>query len=113
MTTASQSSLTLRNAAGGRCLGRNWGMPMTRKEQPDLVETGPYRTVRHPIYTGVILALAGSALAMTVLGLLVVAVIAGYFVYSAVREERYLTGLFPEAYPVYQHSTKMLVPFVF
>jgi protein-S-isoprenylcysteine O-methyltransferase Ste14 len=95
------------------CLGRNWGMPMTKKEQPDLVESGPYRTIRHPIYTGVILGLVGSALATTWIALIVVAVIVGYFVYSALREERYLTGLFPDAYPAYKHSTKMLVPFVF
>jgi protein-S-isoprenylcysteine O-methyltransferase Ste14 len=94
-------------------LGRNWGMPMTRKDQPDLVETGPYRFIRHPIYAGVILGLAGTALATSVVGLIVVAVVAGYFTYSAFREERYLTGLFPDAYPAYKHATKMLVPFVF
>jgi protein-S-isoprenylcysteine O-methyltransferase Ste14 len=94
-------------------LGRNWGMPMTKKEQPELVETGPYRFIRHPIYTGVILGLLGSALATTLVGLAVVAVIVGYFVFSALREERYMTGLFPDAYPAYKHSTKMLVPFVF
>jgi protein-S-isoprenylcysteine O-methyltransferase Ste14 len=94
-------------------LGRNWGMPMTRKDQPDLVETGPYRFIRHPIYAGVILGLAGTALATSVVGLIVVAVVAGYFIYSAFREERYLTGLFPDGYPAYKRATKMLVPFVF
>jgi protein-S-isoprenylcysteine O-methyltransferase Ste14 len=94
-------------------LGSNWGMPMARKEQPDLVETGPYRTIRHPIYTGILLGLVGSALATSLFGLIAVAVIGGFFIYSARREERYMTGLFPDAYPAYKHSTKMLVPFVF
>jgi hypothetical protein len=33
-------------------LGRNWGMPMSRKEQPELVTSGPYAYIRHPIYIG-------------------------------------------------------------
>ncbi len=35
-----------------RHLGRNWGLPMSRKEQPELVTSGPYALIRHPIYTG-------------------------------------------------------------
>ena len=38
-------------------LGRNWGMPMSAKADPELVTTGPYRRIRHPIYTGVILGM--------------------------------------------------------
>jgi protein-S-isoprenylcysteine O-methyltransferase Ste14 len=45
---------------------------------------------------------------------LTVAVLAGvYFLYSATVEERYMTEQFPDSYPVYKHSTKMLVPFIF
>lgn len=94
-------------------IGRNWGMPMTRKENPDLVTTGPYRFVRHPIYSGIILALAGSALATAPLALIAAVVLAAYFSYSAVREERYLTEQFPDAYPAYKSRSKMLIPFVF
>jgi Phospholipid methyltransferase len=43
-------------------LGRNWGMPMSCKEQPELVTSGPYAFIRHPIYTGPILAMLGSAI---------------------------------------------------
>jgi protein-S-isoprenylcysteine O-methyltransferase Ste14 len=42
-------------------LGRNWGMPMTFKEGHDLVTGGPYRYIRHPIYTGMLLAVFGTA----------------------------------------------------
>jgi protein-S-isoprenylcysteine O-methyltransferase Ste14 len=94
-------------------IGRNWGMPMTRKEEPELVTTGPYSRVRHPIYTGMILALLGTALATTPFGLIAVAVLAAYFIYSATREESYLAEQFPDTYPAYKRSTKMLVPFVF
>ena len=41
------------------------------------------------------------------------ALIGGYFIYSAFVEERNITRLFPSAYPEYQQSTKMLIPFIF
>jgi protein-S-isoprenylcysteine O-methyltransferase Ste14 len=96
-----------------RYLGRNWGMPMTEKVDPELVTTGPYRRVRHPIYSGIILAMVGTAIAVSWYWVLAVILLGGYFVYSAVMEERYMAGLFPDAYPAYKRSTKMLVPFVF
>jgi protein-S-isoprenylcysteine O-methyltransferase Ste14 len=94
-------------------LGRNWGMPMTRREEPDLVTTGPYRFIRHPIYSGIILAMIGTALAVSLFGLIVVAVVAAFFAYSASREERFLAEEFPATFPDYKASTKMLIPFVF
>jgi protein-S-isoprenylcysteine O-methyltransferase Ste14 len=94
-------------------IGRNWGMPMTEKAEPELVNTGPYRKIRHPIYSGIILALVGSALALGISWFIAAAVIAAYFIYSAVMEERYLTKLFPDAYPEYKRSTKMLIPYIF
>lgn len=94
-------------------LGRNWGMPMTEKADPELVRTGPYRFVRHPIYSGIILAVVGTALAVSVDLLIVAALLSAYFVYSAVVEERNMTRLFPGAYPDYKRSTKMLLPFIF
>ncbi len=93
-------------------LGRNWGMPMTRKAEPELVTSGPYRFVRHPIYSGLLAALLGTALATNLIGLIVVVVLGGYFYYSAYVEEKSLTATFPDAYPAYRRRTKMLVPFV-
>lgn len=96
-----------------RYLGRNWGTPMSQKVEPELVTTGPYRRVRHPIYSGIILAMTGTAVAISWYWLILAALVGGYFAYSALVEERYMTGLFPEAYPAYKRSTKMLIPFVF
>jgi protein-S-isoprenylcysteine O-methyltransferase Ste14 len=93
-------------------LGRNWGMPMTQKAEPELVTSGPYRFVRHPIYSGLLTALLGTALATNLIGLVIVVVLGGYFYYSASVEERNLIATFPTAYPAYRSSTKMLVPFV-
>ena len=94
-------------------LGRNWGTPMTQKDDPELVTSGPYRLVRHPIYSGILAAGVGTALALSWLWLTAVALAGIYFIYSATVEERYLTEQFPQSYPQYKRSTKMLVPFVF
>jgi protein-S-isoprenylcysteine O-methyltransferase Ste14 len=93
-------------------LGRNWGMPMTRKDDPELVTTGPYSRVRHPIYTGIILGTIGTAIAVSIYWLAAVVILSGYFVFSAIREERNMAGTFPDTYPAYKRSTKMLIPFV-
>jgi protein-S-isoprenylcysteine O-methyltransferase Ste14 len=94
-------------------LGRNWGMPMSQKVDPELVTTGPYQSIRHPIYSGMILAMIGTAIAVSLYGLVAVILLGAYFVYSAFMEERLMTGLFPDSYPEYKRSTKMLVPFIF
>jgi protein-S-isoprenylcysteine O-methyltransferase Ste14 len=94
-------------------IGRNWGMPMTEKVDPELVTTGPYRRIRHPIYSGIILAMIGTTVAVSLYWLIAVAVIGAYFVYSATMEERYMAEQFPNSYPAYKQSTKMLIPFVF
>lgn len=93
-------------------IGRNWGTPMTQKQDPELVTSGPYRLIRHPIYSGILAAGIGSAVALGWM-LLIAVVLAGvYFVYSAIVEERYMCEQFPDDYPLYRASTKMLVPFV-
>jgi protein-S-isoprenylcysteine O-methyltransferase Ste14 len=93
-------------------LGRNWGMPMTQRAEPELVTSGPYRFVRHPIYTGLLTAMLGTALIDNLLGLIVVAVLVAYFYYCGTVEERNLTATFPKAYPEYKSRTKMLIPFL-
>jgi protein-S-isoprenylcysteine O-methyltransferase Ste14 len=94
-------------------LGGNWGMPMTEKVDPELVTTGPYRRVRHPIYSGIILAAIGTTIAVSPYWLVAVVAIGAYFVYSAFMEERFMVTRFPDSYPRYRQSTKMLVPFIF
>jgi protein-S-isoprenylcysteine O-methyltransferase Ste14 len=94
-------------------IGRNWGTPMTQKDDPELVTSGPYHLVRHPIYSGVLVAGVGTAIALSWMWLIAVLLAGIYFVYSASVEERYLTTQLPDTYPAYKRSTKMLVPFVF
>ncbi len=92
-------------------LGRNWGMPMTLHAQPELVTSGPYAYVRHPIYTGVLAMFIGTTLVHPLAAAPSVILLA-YFLFSARREERDMERQFPEAYPAYKKRSKMLVPFL-
>lgn len=93
-------------------LGRDWGMPMTQRAEPELVTSGPYRSVRHPIYSGLLAAMLGTALVNSLLGLIVVVLLVPYFYYCGRVEERNLATTFPQAYPEYRSRTKMLIPFL-
>jgi len=93
-------------------LGRNWGMPMTQKQEPELVTSGPYSRVRHPIYTGILLAMVGTALASSLYWLVAAVITGTYFLYSATVEERNLNATFPSTYPDYQARTKKVIPFL-
>ncbi len=88
------------------------GVKAGRTRWGSFATAGPYRGVRHPIYPGLILAMVGTAVAVSWYWLIAVALLAAYFIYSATREERYMTGAFPDAYPAYKRHTKMLIPFV-
>ena|SRR5579875_1847723 len=93
-------------------IGRNWGTPMSRKDETELVTTGPYRQVRHPIYTGIVVAGVGTAIALSWVWLIATALAAVYFTYSARVEERNLARELPDAYPAYRRSTKMFLPYL-
>ncbi|MDE2001085.1 MAG: isoprenylcysteine carboxylmethyltransferase family protein [Patescibacteria group bacterium] len=94
-------------------IGANWGQPMTLRVGHELVTSGPYRYVRHPIYSGVLLAMLGTAIASQLLWLAVFLMFAGFFTYSARMEERTMTEQFGDAYRTYKAQTRMLVPFIF
>lgn len=93
-------------------IGANWGVPMSRREEPELVTSGPYRFIRHPIYSGVLLALLGTGIAVTLYWFAAVVLIGCYFVYSATVEERGMAEQFPQEYAAYRSRTRMLIPFV-
>ena len=93
-------------------LGRSWGMPMALHDDPELITSGPYRLVRHPIYTGLSAMLIGTSLAYPVAALPCLITIA-YSAFAARREERDMEQRFPEKYPDYKRHSKFIVPFVF
>ena len=93
-------------------IGRNWGTPGTRKTDTELVTTGPYALIRHPIYAGILLMMIGSAIGLFPSWWLVAAAAGAYFIVSARSEERFMTERFPDAYPAYRARTKMMIPFL-
>lgn len=94
-------------------IGRNWGVPMSMRQGHELVTSGPYAYIRHPIYSGLMLAMIGSALTVGVVWLLLFVLYFAYFIFSARTEEKMMLAQFPDAYPAYRRRTKMLIPFIF
>jgi protein-S-isoprenylcysteine O-methyltransferase Ste14 len=93
-------------------LGRNWSGTVTVKEGHELIRSGPYRYVRHPIYTGVLAAVLGTAIASgTLRGLLGVVIIAVALLRKLRIEERFMRETFPDEYQRYSAQTPALIPF--
>ena len=95
-----------------RVIGRNWGMPMSLKENPELVTSGPYAHIRHPIYTGTLTAMLGSTLSLGAILFIPFLFFGAYFIYSAMKEEATMARQFPGTYTEYRRRTSMLIPFV-
>jgi len=96
-----------------RILGRNWSGSPTIKEGHELIEAGPYRYVRHPIYTGLLLAILGSGIWGGMLRDVVIFVFAFAGLWMKLRvEESLMLRQFPQAYPDYMKRTKALIPYV-
>ena len=95
-------------------LGGLWSSAITRKEKHRLIETGPYAFVRHPIYTGLIIALLATATIeatqVALLGALLIAL--GLWVKARAEEQFLLFELGPEAYAHYRRRVPMLIPFL-
>jgi len=93
-------------------LGRNWSGSVTVKEGHELVRSGPYGHVRHPIYTGLIVALLGTAIASgTLRAALGLAIVVASFLYKLRLEETFMRETFPDQYPGYAASVPRLIPF--
>ena len=95
-------------------LGRYWSGIITLKEGHKLIRTGPYRFVRHPLYTGFLSAVLGSALVMfTGDACAGFAVILVAYIVKIRREETVLTGAFGDEYRQYRREVSALVPGVY
>ncbi len=93
-------------------LGGNWSGTVTLKEGHELIRTGPYAYVRHPIYSGLLLALLGSAVACgEVRALFGFAVVTAAFVRKLRIEERFMRESFRQQYREYSAKVPSLIPF--
>ncbi len=94
-------------------LGRNWSGIVTIKQDHELITSGPYALVRHPIYTGLLLGFFGSALAIGEWrGVVAVVLAAGSLWFKLRREERWMRQQFGNAYSTYAKRVAALVPFI-
>jgi protein-S-isoprenylcysteine O-methyltransferase Ste14 len=92
-------------------LGANWSAVVSIREEHELIRTGPYRRIRHPIYTGMLLAMAGTALVLGELrGLLAFAITLLAFYWKARKEEVWLTREFGEKFEAHTRQTGMFLP---
>ncbi|PYT79819.1 MAG: isoprenylcysteine carboxylmethyltransferase family protein [Acidobacteria bacterium] len=92
-------------------LGTNWSGVVTLKEGHELIRTGPYRMIRHPIYTGILLALLGTAITFgEVRALLAVVIVWLSFYIKALREETFLTQEFGPSFTEHKRQTGMFLP---
>src|SRR5579872_6511885 len=95
-------------------LGSNWsGTVVTIKKDHELVQSGPYAYVRHPIYSGFLAAALGTAITITTLSAFIAVILMLIaFLIRVRREESMMIGQFPDEYPKYKKRTKMLIPFI-
>lgn len=94
-------------------LGRLWSSTVTRKSDHRVVNTGPYAIVRHPIYTGILVAMLATALLRGTAAALVgfALLIAGFYLKARLEESFLRSELGEDAYGAYARRVPMLIPF--
>jgi protein-S-isoprenylcysteine O-methyltransferase Ste14 len=111
---AVQAGAMLLDVWAMRCLGRNWSGAVAIKVDQELIKTGPYRLVRHPIYTAMLGMYLGTAIVSGELHGLIAVALACFAYWRKTRmEERGLIEVFGPAYEAYRRESWALVPFVF
>jgi protein-S-isoprenylcysteine O-methyltransferase Ste14 len=94
-------------------LGRNWSRSVTIKQGHELITTGPYAVVRHPIYTGILAGFLGMAIALSqVRGFVAFVLIFLVLWIKLHMEEQWMRSQFGETYATYAHQTAALVPYL-
>lgn len=94
-------------------LGSNWsGIPSLKKGH-ELVTSGPYSIVRHPIYTGILFAAIGTVILLGTVGSLVILAFVIIFVWARIRvEEKLMTEQFKKEYQNYCKKVKAIIPWI-
>jgi protein-S-isoprenylcysteine O-methyltransferase Ste14 len=93
-------------------LGSNWSQTVAIKKGHELVTSGPYRYVRHPMYTGGLVACIGSAIVARGPWIFLLVILGALFSWRVGAEDRLMAQQFPNEYPAYKKRTRALIPFV-
>jgi protein-S-isoprenylcysteine O-methyltransferase Ste14 len=94
------------------CLGSNWSPRPSVKIGHELITAGPYRLIRHPIYSGMLLAVLGTSFDAGIVGLVIFVVASAVLIRRIPIEEKLMLHQFPEEYARYKRHTKALIPFM-
>ncbi len=93
-------------------LGRNWSQTVSIKKGHELVTSGPYRYVRHPMYAGGLIAAIGSAIVCGGTFIFLLVILGALFLWRVGAEDKLMAEQFPNEYPEYKKRTKALIPFI-
>jgi protein-S-isoprenylcysteine O-methyltransferase Ste14 len=97
---------------GRQSLGRNWSQTVAVKQDHELVTSGPYRFMRHPMYAGGLLACIGSAIVAGGPWVFLLLILGAIFLWRVHAEDQLMEQQFPNEYPAYEWRTKALIPFI-
>lgn len=98
--------------AARQALGRNWSQTVSAKQEPELVTSGPYRYVRHPMYGAGLVAGIGAAIVVGGPFVFMILTLLPIFLWRVGAEDTLMAAQFPTQYPAYMRRTRALIPFV-
>jgi protein-S-isoprenylcysteine O-methyltransferase Ste14 len=94
-------------------LGKNWSLSVQKKENHELIKSGPYSILRHPIYTGILLIFIGNTIIVgDYRGIIAVLIVFISFWFKLKKEEKWLIEIFGEDYHNYKKTTKAIIPYL-
>lgn len=94
-------------------LGENWSLSIQKKENHELIQSGIYGIIRHPIYTGLLMLFVGNAIIVgDYRGIIAVLIVFTSFWFKLLQEEKMLLSIFGRQFIEYQKKTKALIPYI-
>jgi len=97
---------------GRQSLGKNWSQTVSAKQEHELVISGPYHYVRHPMYFGGFIACLGTVFVVGGAFVFLLVLLSAISVWRVGEEDKLMGQQFPDEYPVYKKRTKSLIPFI-
>lgn len=93
-------------------LGKNWSQTVAAKKDHELITSGPYALIRHPMYTGGLVAGIGSAITAGGAFVFLALLLGAFFLWRTGAEDKLMAEQFPNEFPAYRMRTKRLIPFL-